>query len=242
MESVRSQKFKDYEHIIIDGASTDASVDVIKEFLKDPDYASHVTYWCSEKDSGVYNAMNKGLSKASGIYVSIMNSGDSFTAGALDYFSDFEISAELPVLYGVANFYSRNIFHGAESRCGLTLPEITLPHQACFIPLELHKKYGFYDESLKISADYDFLLKVFCAEVPFCYMNRIVCNYDLDGISGKFKKLLMKENKIVRKRHIVPKKKSLVIMIYDAIIFLSLIPNKIAVSFFEILNGIFKYQ
>ena len=79
LESVRSQNFKDFEHIIIDGASSDDSVDIIKEFLKDEDYASKITYWCSEPDNGVYNAMNKGISyMGDSKYCLMLNSGDFF--------------------------------------------------------------------------------------------------------------------------------------------------------------------
>ena len=72
IESVLGQTMKDFEYIVIDGGSTDGSVEVIK------DYADHIDYWVSEPDKGVYNAMNKGLGKAHGEYVNFMNSGDTF--------------------------------------------------------------------------------------------------------------------------------------------------------------------
>ena len=71
IESVVSQTFTDYEYIIIDGASTDGSVDIIKQ------YANKITSWVSEPDKGIYNAMNKGILKATGEYLLFLNSGDS---------------------------------------------------------------------------------------------------------------------------------------------------------------------
>lgn len=71
LESIwKKQSFKDFEHIIIDGASTDNSINIIKK------YASHLSYWVSEPDKGIYNAMNKGIIKAKGNYLLFLNSGD----------------------------------------------------------------------------------------------------------------------------------------------------------------------
>ena len=72
IESVVSQTFDDYEYVIIDGGSTDGSVDVIKE------YENKISYWVSEKDGGIYNAMNKGVKASNGEYLIFMNSGDVF--------------------------------------------------------------------------------------------------------------------------------------------------------------------
>ena len=83
LSSVAGQSFKNYEHIIIDGLSTDDSKNVIEEFLKNEDYAHHVSFWCSEKDSGIYNAMNKGILHASGKYLLMLNSGDELYENSL---------------------------------------------------------------------------------------------------------------------------------------------------------------
>ena len=72
IDSVISQTSSNYEYIIIDGGSTDGSVNIIKE------YKEHLVYWISEKDNGVYHAMNKGVAQAQGDYCIFMNSGDCF--------------------------------------------------------------------------------------------------------------------------------------------------------------------
>ncbi|MBQ3836958.1 MAG: glycosyltransferase, partial [Treponema sp.] len=76
IDSVAAQTFQGYEHIIVDGGSTDGSAEVIKDALKNKDYAAHVSYWCSEKDGGIYPAMNKGVERAGGEYCLMLNSGD----------------------------------------------------------------------------------------------------------------------------------------------------------------------
>ena len=113
LESVRIQSYLNYEHIIIDGGSSDGSVDVIKEFLSDASYAKHLSFWCSEKDTGIYNAMNKGIRHASGKYIAILNSGDSYTAHALDDFDCFANQYDDVVLYGAISTYKSGVFKGA---------------------------------------------------------------------------------------------------------------------------------
>src|SRR5574344_2795323 len=76
-KSIISQLFTDYEFIVIDGGSTDGSADVIRK------YATHITYWISEPDKGIYNAMNKGITHAYGDYLNFMNSGDCFHSPAV---------------------------------------------------------------------------------------------------------------------------------------------------------------
>ena len=87
LESVASQTCRDFEHIIIDGASTDGSVDVIKDYVASPS-GKNVSYWISEPDSGIYNAMNKGIKKASGDYISLLNSGDWYEPDACAIISE----------------------------------------------------------------------------------------------------------------------------------------------------------
>ena len=77
IQSVLGQISKDYEYIIIDGGSTDGSVDVIRQ------YADHISYWISEPDKGRYNAMNKGIRQATGDYLNFMNSGDTFHSSSV---------------------------------------------------------------------------------------------------------------------------------------------------------------
>ena len=147
IESVISQTFKDYEFIIIDGGSTDGSINLIK------DYQQYMSYWISEKDNGIYNGMNKGITQAKGTYINFMNSGDVFYRNDIlekvnnlmndsdfiigkDYNQDPEtgeaFTTILPLRISMASFYMW-----------------TLPHQSAFIRRSLFNNSP-YDESLRI--------------------------------------------------------------------------------------------
>ena len=155
-ESVICQTWCDYEWIIIDGGSKDGS----KEFIEE--HQDKYAYWCSEPDNGVYNAMNKGITKARGEYIQFLNSGDYFyDAYVLHKVFGKQRSAD--ILYGYM------IYEGDNSICSKKMMKSvlywndfignTLPHQACFCKKYLFEKYGGFDETYKIAADTKFFIK-----------------------------------------------------------------------------------
>ena len=141
LESVRTQSFTDYEHIIVDGGSTDGSVEVIHEFLQDAEYAKHVSWWCSEKDKGIYNAMNKGIQHAKGEYVATLNSGDSYVADALCGLQEVAIRNAGAVLYGAISKYRHGRFDSVACTSANNLEHEMIAHPATFVPCGLYKKY-----------------------------------------------------------------------------------------------------
>jgi glycosyltransferase involved in cell wall biosynthesis len=153
---VISQSFKDYEYIIIDGSSTDGSIDVIKEYHK------HISYWISERDNGVYNAMNKGIRQAKGDYLNFMNSGDVF----YDKNVLATVAAELDdadIIVGKDYHYSEERQQGFSSILPSRVSMVTffmetLPHQGAFISRRLFDDAG-YDEAYKICADWVFYVR-----------------------------------------------------------------------------------
>ncbi len=180
IESVVNQTYTDYEYVIIDGGSTDGSVDVIRE------YEDKITYWVSEKDKGIYNAMNKGVKVATGEYCIFMNSGDCFYDGnVLD-----SIAAE---------HYGDDIFVGKvyqpDKRTAMSPPptrEISLyhlysgaiPHQGAFIKTSLLRAFP-YDESMRIAADWKFFIQtIILNKCSFRYIDLNVSVYDTTGISA----------------------------------------------------------
>jgi glycosyltransferase involved in cell wall biosynthesis len=156
IDSVVQQTFSDFEYIIIDGGSTDSSVDIIKENI------SHINYWVSEPDKGIYNAMNKGILAAKGEYLLFLNSGDWFCNG--DVLSLFvEDTDGVDIIYGDwIRYYSE------ESKIEDRFPSVitfeylalqnSLPHQAALIKKECLVDHGLYDEQLKIVSDWKFFL------------------------------------------------------------------------------------
>lgn len=202
LDSVREQTFSDYEHIIVDGGSTDGGVEVIKDALQDPAYAKHVSWWCSEKDGGIYSAMNKGIAHASGDFVFMLNSGDWICAkSALSQMSEFLQNNKGCIVFGAVDYYGEKeyLYTYSTSQNDL-LKEKNIPHQACFIARKLHETIGMYDCGYKIFADYDFMIKSYKAGVKFVHAPFVISNCELVGASSNLE-LQKKEFSILKKKY-----------------------------------------
>jgi len=152
--SVINQTYNNIEYIVIDGGSTDGSVEIIKQ------YKSNLDYWVSEKDNGIYNAMNKGIAKATGEYLLFMNSGDCFADNGIVK-KVFSLHLNQEIIYGNVTFMD----HASHSSwCPPAFisfdhfVQSSIPHQASFIKRSLFAKVGLYNEQLKISSDWKFFL------------------------------------------------------------------------------------
>ena len=205
LQSVALQTFKEFEYIIIDGASTDVSVEVVK--LHEPEFA-HLK-WVSEPDKGIYNAMNKGIRMASGDYIQILNSADCLaTDDVTEQMLVALEKADYPsILYGNMvkcfpdghRMVDKN-FAGQEITM-LGMYTGTLNHDPTYIRRDLFAKYGFYDESLKIVSDWKWYLQaiVLGNEKPK-YVDLDVTLFDMTGISETNKELTHAERKQVLKQ------------------------------------------
>lgn len=190
ISSVVSQTYHEYEYIVIDGGSTDGSVNIIKSF------SDHIDYWVSEKDRGIYHAMNKGVAQAHGEYCIFMNSGDLFyNNSVLKFVDESEIRDDVVVGKVVINGKDKQISPPPASG-ELTLYHLysgAIPHQGSFIKTDLLRKYP-YDENLKISSDWKFFVQVLILENrSISYLNLYVARYDLDGISASNPALMREE-------------------------------------------------
>ena len=187
IESVVAQTLDDFEYIVIDGASTDGSVDVIRQ------YEDGISYWVSEPDNGIYNAMNKGITQAKGEYLLFLNSGDSLVEkNTLQ--NVFCAGLDADIVYG----YQYDDINGKrhEELCldvpyisFATLKESHIPHQSTFIRAELLKKNGGYLEHYKIISDWAFLmLALFKWNATIKRIPVFVSVYDTTGISSNVDK------------------------------------------------------
>lgn len=169
MESVLKQTFKEFEYIVIDGASTDGSVEIIQQFNKSTD---HPFIWISEPDKGIYNAMNKGIRLAKGEYIHFLNSGDWLVDGVvvekmLKALDNQEQIAENKIDILVGNViairpdgkvrYKKN---DQKPVSLYTFYKGTIEHTSAYIRRTLFEKFGLYDESLKIVSDWKWYLQV----------------------------------------------------------------------------------
>lgn len=198
INSVLYQTNTDYEFIIIDGGSADGSIDIIKE------YEDHISYWISEKDKGVYHAMNKGVAQAHGDYLIFMNSGDSFhtsniLCSVMGYQEDIICGK---VLKGESTIPSG---HNKPTISLVDLMRGSLPHQAMFIKRELMIKHP-YDEGYKILSDWKFCLEAIVYDnCSFRNIDTIVADYDTSGISTHSNGLLPKERELILKELFPPR-------------------------------------
>src|ERR1035437_158451 len=182
ISSVLSQTMNFFEFIIIDGASSDGSVELIAQ------NQNKISFWISEPDSGIYQAMNKGIRAGKGEYVLFLNSGDFLIDNAV-LKNVFGADNSEDVLYGRSNISKedRVIFttpHPDNLTLGFFYTQ-TISHQAAFIRRSLFDRFGYYREDLKIYADLDFWIRtIILNNCSTKKLDIIVADYNLDGISG----------------------------------------------------------
>lgn len=177
--SVINQTYPNIEYIIIDGGSTDGTVDIIKK------YADHIAYWVSEPDKGIYDAMNKGLARATGEWVNFMNSGDLYVSSeiiksiftARDY-------AQYGIVWGYVKMaISNKVFRYIpffENKNKLS--PMGICHQSIFVKRLLALELGF-DESYQIAADYNMINSLYQDGYPFFEFKEAISIYRIDEYS-----------------------------------------------------------
>ena len=207
IESVIAQTFRDFEFIVIDGGSTDGSADVLRQYDKD------ITYWVSEKDSGIYNAMNKGIRRATGDYLNFMNSGDCFyNEEVLQRVSQVVGNASQRCIVGEASqrcrpydiivgrdyHYSQQLHQGHAS---IQPPRVTmmhffvatLDHQSSFIRRELFD-HSPYREDFRLVSDWIFFTEQIVSKGRSVqFIPDIVCRREEGGLSDQQRERNRKE-------------------------------------------------
>ncbi len=187
--SVLDQTYPPIEYIVIDGGSTDGS----KEYIETQ--KEHLAYWISEPDSGIYNAMNKGIDQATGDYLLFLNSGDSFNNK--EVLKNFVLCKPVEdIVYGNSLF----IYPDKETKLkimpsklgGMTIFYRTLNHQSVFHKKSIFENGKRYNEAYKILADWVLYNEVVLLEKgTYRHINFVIANYDANGFSSK------PENKII---------------------------------------------
>ncbi|MFV0391971.1 MAG: glycosyltransferase family 2 protein [Paludibacteraceae bacterium] len=210
IDSVREQDYATIEHIIIDGGSTDETLRIIEK------NKSSISVFVSEKDNGIYDALNKGIKLATGSVIGFLNSDDVYYNQQVisEIVTHFE-SKKADVVYGsivyqtkqkmsnkIIRYWESNEFDSRSLRFGW-MP----PHPTMYCLKEIYDKYGLYDDSYKIAADYDFILRVFKeplvvkSYIPFVLVKMDVGGVSNNSLSNIYKKTIedykaIKKNKI----------------------------------------------
>ena len=171
IKSLLSQKVKDYEYIIIDGGSTDQTLKIIKK------YNNKISYWVSQKDKGIYDAFNKGISLARGKYIGILNSDDRYTIKALQIIKNYIIDfPDKDFIFGSVKKHW-GILHGYQAnKIYYSWGFYTSHSTGFFIKNTSAKKVGLYNINYKYHADYD-------------YFYRMIVSNKMRGIATKKKEV-----------------------------------------------------
>jgi glycosyltransferase involved in cell wall biosynthesis len=200
IESVIQQTCVNFEFVVIDGGSNDGSLEVIEEHNK------NIQYWVSEPDTGIYNAMNKGIVHATGDYLLFLNSGDCFFKKDVIKNVSEQIDGNSEIYYGNELKADGSLWAIPKKVSLSYFFESSLRHQATFIKKSLFEIVGYYDESLKIVSDWDFMLKaIFIHGAKTQYIDEIVSIYEGGGISQQACNLtLRKEEREMQLKELFP--------------------------------------
>ena len=185
IQSVLHQTCQDYQYIIVDGASTDGTMNIVRKY--EPLFRGKLKC-ISEPDQGIYDAMNKGIHEADGKLIGIVNSDDYYEPDALEIIQRTYCGEKYQVLYGML----RTVQNGKEVMVYLknheNLEQDMIAHPSCFITKATYEEYGVYSLKYPYSADYEFMLRVRkYPEVKFQEIYHIISNFSLDGASGSVK-------------------------------------------------------
>jgi len=200
LESLKRQTFKNIEHIIIDGGSTDGTLDILKEYVNSIN--KFKTVLISEKDKGLYNALNKGIKLARGNIVGVLHAGDLFYDElVLERINkEFEENPKLDVVYGDVLFFNAKGKIVRVSKPGKFSKEKILKygwhpiHTAMFIKKDIYDKFGLYREDFDISSDYEYMIRILLkGNLKVKYLSKFLVKMKTGGKSGNAPRKLIKK-------------------------------------------------
>ncbi len=206
IDSIKNQKGVSIEYIVIDGGSTDCSLDIIKK------NELAIDYWISEPDKGIYDAMNKGIKQSNGEIIGLLNSDDFFQNDALlKVYNIYKENAKLKdfIICGGINRvdesgkYLYTIIKNTSEQFFKKSLKYFMPvnHPATFVTKGIYEKYGLFNFKLKYSADYEIVLRWYVNNVNFVFTKNVLTNMRVGGVSFSSSNLFKRanENHIARK-------------------------------------------
>jgi glycosyltransferase involved in cell wall biosynthesis len=189
IQSVINQTYDNVEYIIIDGGSTDGTVDIIKK------YEDKIDYWVSERDKGIYDAMNKGIDLACGKWVNFMNASDVFYSNQV--LKHIFVNIKIDNYALVAGPYQLNntndIFYPQQRKNLVKYGELLSCHQALFFNKKQLGKHIYYNLNYKIHADNDIMMRIIKFNFSVYYTNEIVVIFETGGISSQVNRKIFPE-------------------------------------------------
>lgn len=183
IESVLHQTYNNIEYIIIDGKSSDSTIEIVKEYM--PLFRGRLRY-ISEKDNGIYDAMNKGIRLSKGDVIGIINSDDFYELDAVENIIKYMNSEKYQVLYGACNLIYKDRVINTVKKSYQKLNKDMIPHPTCFVTRQTYHDFGLFLPSFKIAADYELMLRFYTSKkVTFKQIPKTIANFREGGISTK---------------------------------------------------------
>jgi len=179
IQSVINQTYDNIEYIIIDGGSTDETIDIIKK------YEDKIDYWVSERDGGIYDAMNKGIKIASGSWVNFMNAGDKFIdKSIIKKISSSLGNQEVTIFFGdtIDDYGEFKKVHKANTNLQKLWKGMLFSHQSTFFSLKYHKE-NLYNTTYKLASDFDMIYHAYIKGEKFHYLNMSIAMIEIGGVS-----------------------------------------------------------
>jgi len=203
--SVLGQTYKNIEYIIIDGGSQDQTVSLIEK------YADRITYWESEKDKGISNAFNKGIKKATGSIIGLINADDWYEINAVE--TAIKNITTHDILYGDLTYWQHNkMLYVQKADHALLNLEMSINHPTVFIKKRCYDLFGLFDETLYCAMDYELLVRFKANGCTFRYIPKRMANMRLEGLSDKQWYTGCKETLSIKNRYF--KKRSVANLLY----------------------------
>jgi glycosyltransferase len=196
IESVLSQSYENIEYIIVDGASNDGTIDIVKS------YGDKISKFVSEPDRGIYDGLNKGVSLATGNIIAFLHSDDVYADETVIERVVKEFENNLDGVYGDLIYTPKNdtskvirYWKSKDFDMSLLKKGWMPAHPTLFLRREVYEKYGKFDLDFKIAADYDFMLRVLSAGINVQYLPHILYKMRVGGESNKSIKNIMLKSK-----------------------------------------------
>lgn len=200
LNSLLNQTCSDFEYIIIDGGSTDDTQEIILEFEKKFIKSGVLFTWLSEKDNGIYDAMNKGIALSNGEWVGIVNSDDFLDPAALEIIKKEINKKESDVIHGNIRLFSDHKTTILKPCLDLKQLNYTMTifHPSVFVKNVVYKKISSFDLSFKLSSDWDLIKRIYNLGFKITYVDSIISNFRSGGAGSGFKKIHLIERYKIR--------------------------------------------
>lgn len=197
IKSVLQQEYDNIEYVLIDGGSTDGTLEVVKN------YNDQIDYWMSEPDKGIGVAFNKGIRLLSGELIGILNAGDWYEPDTIFRVVEaYKTETDADVFCGAAQYWGaggKGVF--CYSNPNLLEKETSVYHPTVFVNRKAYERYGLFDEHFRFAMDYELLLRFKMNGAKFKNIPHMIANLNLDGRSTRFWLDGLKEVQTVRKKY-----------------------------------------